>query len=122
LASFRLALKDPADPSWRDDQGVKDYMEWIHKYYPGDEANDYFVIGAYSNAQALVYLIEHCGDDLSRQKILYQATSLHNVSVPLLLPGITLNTSPAEYQPINELRETRFNGKVWEYLSNGSGN
>jgi branched-chain amino acid transport system substrate-binding protein len=45
-----------------------------------------------------------------------QATSFHLVTFSWLLPGITLNTSPTDYQPVKELRETRFNGKTWELL------
>jgi branched-chain amino acid transport system substrate-binding protein len=66
----------------------------------------------------LVYLLEQCGDDLSRENTMRQATSFHDVNFPWLIPGITLNTSPTDYQPIKKMRETRFNGKTWELLDN----
>jgi branched-chain amino acid transport system substrate-binding protein len=64
----------------------------------------------------LVYLLDKCGDDLSRENIRHQATSLRDVSFPWLAPGITLNTNSTDYQPIKEMREMRFNGKTWELL------
>jgi branched-chain amino acid transport system substrate-binding protein len=68
----------------------------------------------------LVYLLEQCGDDLSRENIMDQATNLHDVTFPWLLPGITLNTSPTDYQPLKMMRETRFNGKSWELLDDSN--
>jgi hypothetical protein len=61
-------------------------------------------------------VLKQCGDDLSRENIMRQTANLHNVSMPWLLPGVTLNTSPTDYQPIKEMSETRFNGKTWELL------
>jgi len=108
--------KDPADPRWKDDPDMKEFFEWLQRYYPNANASDIFVTAGYLYAAALVQLLKQCGDDLSRENIMRHVTSLHEFAVPLLLPGITLNTSPADYQPIKELRETRFNGKVWEPL------
>ena len=67
-------------------------------------------------AQILVYLLEQCGGDLSRENILRQAESFHGVTFPWLLPGITFDTSPTDHQGIKKLRETRFNGKSCELL------
>ncbi len=106
--------KDPTDPRWKDDPDTKEYFEWVQKYNPNSNGNDTFVAAGYQYAAALVLLLRQCGDDLSRENIMRRATSLHDFTIPLLLPGITLNTSPADYQPIKQLRETRFNGKFWE--------
>ena len=106
--------KDPTDPRWKDDPDMKEYFEWVQKYNPNSNGNDTFVAAGYQYAAALVLLLRQCGDDLSRQNIMRRATSLHDFTIPLLLPGITLNTSPVDYQPIKELRETRFNGNFWE--------
>ena len=106
--------KDPTDPRWKDDPDMKEYFEWVQKYNLNSNGNDTFVAAGYQYAAALVLLLRQCGDDLSRQNIMRRATSLHDFTIPLLLPGITLNTSPVDYQPIKELRETRFNGKFWE--------
>jgi branched-chain amino acid transport system substrate-binding protein len=75
-----------------------------------------FVSLASGLIQPLIYLLDRCGDDLSRENIMRQATSFHDVTFPWLLPGIMLNTSPTDYQPIKKMRETRFNGKTWQLL------
>ena len=109
-------LKDPTDPRWSDDPNTKEYLAWLQKYYPGGKASDIFIGAGYAFAQPLVYVLKQCGDDLSRESIMRQTTNLHNVSLPWLLPGVTLNTNPTDYQPIKEMREMRFNGKSWELL------
>jgi branched-chain amino acid transport system substrate-binding protein len=109
-------FKDPTDPRWADDAYAKDFRVWLQRYYPGAKPSDVFVFGGYAFAQPLIYLLERCGDDLSRENIMRQATSFRDVTFPWLLPGITLNTSPTDYQPIKKMRETRFNGKTWELL------
>jgi branched-chain amino acid transport system substrate-binding protein len=109
--------KDPADPLWKDDPYTKTLHDWLQKYYPGGKETDIFVVAGYDFIQPLMYLLEQCGDDLSRENIMRQATSLHDVTFPWLLPGITLNTSPTDYQPIKQLREIRFNGNTWELLN-----
>jgi branched-chain amino acid transport system substrate-binding protein len=108
--------KDPTDPRWKDDPDMKEYFDWVQKYSPNSNVSDTYVAAGYQYAAALVLLLRQCGDDLSRENVMRRATSLHDFAIPLLLPGITLNTSPADYQPIKELRETRFNGKLWESL------
>jgi len=106
--------KDPTDPRWKDDPEMKEYFDWVQKYNPNADGKDTFVTAGYQYAAAVVRLLKQCENDLSREDIMRHATSLHDFTIPLLLPGITLNTTPADYQPIKQLRETRFNGKIWE--------
>jgi hypothetical protein len=108
--------KDQTDPRWADDAGVRQYLAWQQRYYPAAKSSEVYVYAGYAFTQVLIYLLEQCGHDLSRENIMRQATSFHQVTFPWLLPGITLNTSPTDYQPVKELRETRFNGKTWELL------
>jgi branched-chain amino acid transport system substrate-binding protein len=108
--------KDPTDPRWGDDPNTKEFLAWLQKYYPGGKASDIFIGAGWAFAQPLVYVLQQCGDDLSRENIMRQTTNLRNVALSWLLPGVTLNTSPTDYQPIKEMRETRFNGKTWELL------
>src|SRR3984957_16710204 len=78
--------KDPTDPRWKDDAYTREFIVWQQKYYPRGKPNDIFVAAGYNFAQPLVYLLTQCGDDLSRENIMRQATSLHDVSLPWLLP------------------------------------
>jgi branched-chain amino acid transport system substrate-binding protein len=106
------ALKDPLDPQWKDDAGMKGYQAWAEKYYPRGKTNALGVAG-YTAAQALVLVLKQCGNDLSRDNIMKQAGSLHEVSLPMMLPGTTLNTSATERFPMKQLRLMRFNGERW---------
>ena len=117
---FSSIWKDPTDPQWANDANTKGFLAWLEGYYPGGKPSEIFVYAGYAYAQILVYLLEQCGDDLSRENILRQAESFHGVTFPWLLPGITLDTSPTDHQAIKKLRETRFSGKTWELLDDQS--
>ena len=108
------STKDPTDPSWADDPAVKEYLAWNKKYTPtqDQESNAASPLG-YVSAQAMVEVLKRAGDDLTRANIMKVATSLKDVSLPLLLPGITLNTSPDNYYPMHTLQLKRFDGTRW---------
>ena len=110
------ALKDPLDPQWKDDAGMKEYMVWAEKYYPRGKTLGLAVAG-YTAAQALILVLKQCGNDLSRDNIMRQAGNLHNVTLPMLIPGVTLNTSATERFPMKQLRLERFNGEHWVIFS-----
>jgi ABC-type branched-subunit amino acid transport system substrate-binding protein len=107
-------IKDPDDPAWSDDPAMKDWKAWMSKYLPdADQARPNFVNG-YNYAAALVQVLRQAGNDLSRENIMRQAANLRNVELPMLLPGIKVNTSPTDYYPVQQLQLMRFNGKRWE--------
>ena len=108
--------KDPTDPRRADDVYTKEYLAWLQNYVSGGKPEDIFLSAGYNFSQPLIYLLEQCGDDLSRENIMRQAASFHEVSFPWLLPDVTISTSPTDYQPIKTFRETRFNGKTWDLL------
>jgi branched-chain amino acid transport system substrate-binding protein len=112
-ASF---LKDPTDPQWRDDPAMKAWLAWMQKYYPEGDVTDWFNVYGYTVAQALVHVLKQCGDNLTRESVMSQATSLKDLELPLLLPGIRINTSATEYHTIKQLRLQRFDGKQWVRL------
>jgi branched-chain amino acid transport system substrate-binding protein len=106
--------KDPSDPQWKDDAGVKAYFAFMDKYYPdGDKLNTLNGYG-YSTAELLVYILRQCGDDLTRENVMRQATSLKNFVGSLRLPGMVNNTSPTDYRVNKQMRMMKFNGEHWE--------
>jgi branched-chain amino acid transport system substrate-binding protein len=107
-------MKDPADPTWKDDAGLKKYYDFMAKYYPDGDKNSIFNTYGYSNTQLLIHVLEQCGDDLTRENIMKQATSLKNVQLDLALPGILANTSPTDYRVNKQLQMMKFNGERWE--------
>jgi ABC-type branched-subunit amino acid transport system substrate-binding protein len=107
-------LKDASDPAWKDDPAMKDWSAFMDKYYPdGDKADGNTVFG-YAAAETLVQVLKQCGDDLSRENIMRQAASLKNYQNSLALPGIVINTSPADFRPIEQMRLVQFDGKTWQ--------
>jgi ABC-type branched-subunit amino acid transport system substrate-binding protein len=109
-------LKDPANPQWQDDPATIEWTNWMDKYNPQGDKRDGANVYAYLIAQTLVHVLEQCGDDLSRENIMRQAANLHKLSLPLLLPGITINTSPTDFRPVKQMQPMRFDGKRWELL------
>jgi len=106
-------LKDPTDPTWKDDKGIKDYFAFMRKYYPEGNPDDIINVYGYGAAQTLVQVLKQCGDDLTRENVMRQAANLKDLEVPALLPGIRINTSPTDFYPIEQIQLTRFDGKSW---------
>src|SRR5882672_8831104 len=106
--------KDPLDPTWKDDAGMKKYFEFMAKYYPDGDKNSNFNTYGYATAQLLVDTLKQCGDDLTRENVMKQASSLKNVVTDILLPGMHINTSPTDYRVNKQLQMMKFNGERWE--------
>jgi branched-chain amino acid transport system substrate-binding protein len=106
--------KDPLDPTWKDDAGMKHYLDFMAKYYPEGDKNSLFNTYGYSTAQLMVHVLKQCGDDLTRENVIKQATNLKDVQLDLSLPGMTANTTPNDYRVNKQLQMMRFNGERWE--------
>jgi branched-chain amino acid transport system substrate-binding protein len=107
-------VKDPTDPSWRDDAGYKEWSAFMDQYFTdGDRTNLASVVG-YVHAQALVQVLKQCGDDLTRVNVMKQAANLKHLELGMLLPGSSINTSPDDYFPIKQMQMARFNGESWD--------
>ena len=106
--------KDPGDPQWKDDAGVKAYFAFMDKYYPeGDKLSTVNTYG-YSVAELLVHILRQCGDDLTRENIMRQAASLKGFVGSLALPGMSATTSPTDYRINKQMQMMKFNGERWE--------
>jgi ABC-type branched-subunit amino acid transport system substrate-binding protein len=106
--------KDPLDPTWKDDAGMKKYFEFMAKYYPDGDKDSSFNSYGYMTSQLMIHVLKACGDDLTRENVMKQATSLKNVQLDLLLPGIAVNTTPDDYRVNKQLQMMKFNGERWE--------
>ncbi len=104
--------KDPSDPSHTNDPDVKAFFAFMDKAMPGEPKNDQSAFG-YMIAKTLEQVLRQCGDDLTRENVLKQAESLRDFPLPLLLPGITLNTTATNHSPIGKLQMQRFDGHHW---------
>jgi branched-chain amino acid transport system substrate-binding protein len=110
-------LKDPTDPGWANDAGVKEFLAWKDKYAPeADVSNPVWYYG-YTMAQALIVVLKQAGKDLTRESIMNAATHLPDTTtLPLVLPGIKISTSPTDYQAMKGMRLVQFDGKMFRLL------
>jgi branched-chain amino acid transport system substrate-binding protein len=106
--------KDGADPQWDNDPDMKKFFAFLEKYYPDANKLDGSVVYGYGVAQTLAKVIEMCGDDLTRENVMKQATSLKDFTPDTLLPGVKINTSATDFAPIEQLQMMRFKGEKWE--------
>jgi branched-chain amino acid transport system substrate-binding protein len=107
-------LKDPNDPQWDNDPGMKEWRTWMDKYYADGDRSDGANIYGYLIAQTLMQVLRQCGNNLSRENIMHEAANLHDLELPLLLPGIRISTSPTDYRPVKQMQPVRFNGRNWD--------
>ncbi|MGY3617168.1 ABC transporter substrate-binding protein [Bradyrhizobium sp. USDA 10063] len=109
--------KTVGDPEWANDPAYLEWLAFMKKYYPEGDIEDQLNFTGWNVAVLMTKVIEACGDDVTPQNILKHATALKNVTLPGLIPGITVNTTPDDYRLIKSLRPQRFDGERWVPLS-----
>jgi branched-chain amino acid transport system substrate-binding protein len=117
-------LKDPNDPQWQSTKEYKDWLEFMKKYYPGGSLADVNNVYGYSAAQTLVEVLKASGDNLTRENVMKQAASIHDLKLPMLLPGISVSTSATDFAPIKQMQLQKFEGETWKLFGeviSGSG-
>lgn len=109
--SFR---KEPTDQKWANDPGMRDYFAFMKQYMPDANPTETFHLFGYATAQTFLHVLKNCGDDLSRANLMKQASSIKDLELPTLLPGIKLNTSPTRYTPMSQAQLVQFDGVTWQ--------
>ena len=107
-------VKDPTDPSLKDDPEFLAWVAWMKKYFPSGSLEDPQNVVGYVQAQTMVQVLKQCGDNLTRENVMKQAANLKDFHPAMLLKGIMMNTSPTDYQPMEEMALQRFNGERFE--------
>jgi branched-chain amino acid transport system substrate-binding protein len=105
------SFKDPTDPQWQNDAGYRQWLAFMDKYYPNGDKTDNQTVYGYSIGDTTARILKECGDDLTRENVMRQAVNLHNIELPMLIPGITLNSGPSDFQLIKQAQMRRFNGE-----------
>ena len=106
-------LKQPGDPAWTNDDEVLAYKEFLKKYAPSTNPDDYSVLVAYMNVHGVTLALKKCGEELTRTNLIRQATSLQGDRLPMMLPGVTITTKPDDNTPFKTLRIASFDGVSW---------
>jgi hypothetical protein len=108
--------KQAGDPAWANDPEVKEFIAFMQKYDPTDSPSDFVALSGYISAQGIADVLRRCGDDLTRDNVLKQATSLNGVRYKMHLPGISLSNSTDDYYAYHTLRMARFEGESWKLV------
>ena len=106
-------VKDPTDPTWHGDADYKAWLAWMQKYYPKGDVNNSSNAAVWATCAAISHVLKSAGDDLSRENILKQMTSLREFAAPMLLPGISMTVTPDNYNIFRKIQLLRFDGKRW---------
>ncbi|NVN85175.1 MAG: ABC transporter substrate-binding protein [Rhodopseudomonas sp.] len=107
-------VKDPMDPAWKNDPGVAQWRAFMAKYMPDGDVRDQNYVNGFNNGMVLEHVLKACGDDLSTANIMHQALAIKDLELPMLLPGIKVNTGPNDNLPVEQMQFMRFTGKQWE--------
>jgi len=106
--------KDPTDARWKDDPGFKEFAAFIAKYMSPNDLIDANAVYGFGLGATMVQVLKQCGNDLSRDNVMKQAANLKSFELPMLLPGVEINTSPDNFSPIRQEALASFNGESWE--------
>jgi branched-chain amino acid transport system substrate-binding protein len=107
-------IKDPTDPAWKDDSDFKQWLAFLETHFPDADRTSSFTVTGYAVTATVVQVLRQCGDDLTRENVMRQAANLKDVRIPMLLPGISINTTVDDYFPIKQMQMGRFTGERWE--------
>jgi branched-chain amino acid transport system substrate-binding protein len=106
-------MKNPLDPQWRDDAGIKAYYEFMKRWAPAQDPEDSLNVNAYSMSITLAEVLRRCGNELTRENVMRHFLSLKDYSTPVMLPGVAITTAPDDYEIYGAIRLQRFDGKSW---------
>ncbi len=117
-------LKDPNDSQWQNSAEYKAWLDWMKKYYSAGSLADVNNVYGYSLAETLVHVLKGVGNDLTRENIMKQAASIHDLKLPMALPGVVVSTSATDFAPIKQMQLQKFEGETWKLFGDvisGSG-
>jgi branched-chain amino acid transport system substrate-binding protein len=106
-------LKDPTDPQFDKDADMAAWRAFMDKFYPNGDKTSTFPTYGYAVSSTVAEVLKRAGDNLTRENVMKQAASLKNLEVPLLIPGIKINTSATDFYPLQSVRLQRFEGQTW---------
>ncbi|GAA4411166.1 ABC transporter substrate-binding protein [Quisquiliibacterium transsilvanicum] len=106
-------LKEPSDPTWDNDPGMLEYRKFMKEWFPDGDPNNTGIVLGFVVGQLLEHILKGAGDNLTRENLMKQATDIRDLSLPLLLPGVTLTVTPQDLNPFHTFRTMRFDGKRW---------
>ena len=109
--------KSAGDPEWAKDDGYLGWVSFMKTHYPEGDLTEQLNLVGYSMGHLMTEVLKRCGDEITPQRILKEATTIKGLALPALIPGITVNTSPDDYRVVRQFRLQRFDGTRWVPLA-----
>ncbi len=106
--------KEVGSEKWKDDPDVVAFQALRAKYLPNVDPDNTIAFQGYSQGVTMAKILERCGDELTHENVLKQATNLDGYRAPVFLPGISYSFTPTDYTTIKALYVGTFNGADWE--------
>ena len=105
-------LKDPTDPQWASDAGMKLYKEVIANCSTCN-VNDGFNIYGVAVAYTMVDVLKKAGTNMTRKNVMDIAGNQLNETNPFLLPGVVVKTTSSDHFPITQEQVITWSGTGW---------
>src|SRR5271156_451459 len=102
------------DPEAANDPAFRDWAAFVERYLPEASKSNSLTVYGYAIANAMIEVLKKCGDDLSRDNVMKQAASLKGLQLPMLIPGVVVNTSARDHAPLEQMQMMRFAAGRWE--------
>nr|WP_234820204.1 ABC transporter substrate-binding protein [Rhodopseudomonas palustris] len=106
--------KEVGVPRFENDPDVKAFEELRAKYLPNVDKDNTIAYAGYGQAVTMAEILRRCGDNLTRENVIKQATSLKGFHSPYFLDGIDYSYTPDDYTPMKTLYIATFNGTDWD--------
>jgi TRAP-type uncharacterized transport system substrate-binding protein len=102
------------DPAAVNDPAFREWAAFMERSMPDVSKSNSLTVYGYAVANIMVDVLKNCGDDLSRDNIIKQASSLKSLQLPMLIPGVVVNTSASDHAPIEQMQMMQFTGGRWQ--------
>ena len=99
---------------WKDDAGMKEWTAFMDKYFPDGDRSSSFTVYGYASAQTLVQVLKQCRRRPDPRERHAAGRQHEERAVDVLIPGITMNTSPTDFFPIEQMQMMPFDGENWD--------
>jgi ABC-type branched-subunit amino acid transport system substrate-binding protein len=106
-------LKEPTNPAYAEDADVQAWQAFKADYFPKASEGNWWDWSCYSTAYTIEHVLKEAGDELTRENLMQVASNLDGFEAPMLLPGITVNTSADDFAPIEAMSLMKFDGENW---------
>ena len=106
--------KDPANPSWANDPGMKLYTSIMKKYAPANaNVTDGLYIYGMAKAYTFVQALKAAGPNPTRDSLMKAVLSMNDKTNPFLLPTVVTRTGAKDFFPISQQRLIKFDNGQW---------